>query len=440
MTVSLQGLARFALFALLAVATQAAISAPADEVKALLGQGKSAEAYSWGKQYPDQLGDPQFDFYFGVAAIDAGHAGEGVLALERYLLTFPGSNEARLELARGYFVLGDLVRAREEFEDVRKRNPPASVVATIDRYLDGIRARESSYTPSSQVYVEAGIGFDSNVNGGVGNSALNLPNFGPVTISTAGTKNGDTYTHLAAGAQFTQPVAPGVSLFGGASGEAKWTQTDTQFRQGNYTGVGGVSRLKNDDLYRASFGYNTVTVEDERFRNTASLTGEWLHQVNELTVINSSLQFADMRYNNGNQVRDAELWTGGVGVRRVFIGKMQPVLQAGVSYGREANQRDRPDLGRDISGLRLSMALTPAEKWSAAAGISAQQSRYIGPDVLLVMKRRDRYDSADLSLSYAFNKNLSLRAELVYSDNKSNIPLYKYDRTATVFKLRYEFK
>jgi hypothetical protein len=198
--------------------------------------------------------------------------------------------------------------------------------------------------------------------------------------------------------------------------------------------------LKNDNLFRAGLGYNTVTVEDERFRNTASLTGEWLHQLSELTMINTSLQFADLRYNNGNQVRDAELWTGGLGIRQVFIGTMQPVLQAGVNYGREANQRNRPDLGRDIAGLRLSLALTPAPNWSVAAGLSAQHSRYIGPDTLLALKRKDRYDSADLSISYAYTKNLSLRAELVYSDNISNIPLYKYDRTATVFKLRYEFK
>lgn len=160
-------------------------------------QGKSAEAYTWGRQFPDQLGDPQFDFYFGVAAVDAGHSGEGVLALERYLLTFPGSNEARLELARGYFVLGDLVRAREEFEEVSKRNPPPQVSATIERFLDGIRARESAYTPSSLLSLEAGIGFDSNVNGGVGNSAISLPNFGLVSVAPAGVKQGDSYTHFA---------------------------------------------------------------------------------------------------------------------------------------------------------------------------------------------------------------------------------------------------
>src|ERR1043165_9183158 len=101
----------------------AVFAAPADDVKALIDQGKAAEAYALGKQHPDQLGNPAFDFYYGVAAIDAGHAGEGVLALERYVANFPANHAGRLELARGYYVLGDDARAREEFDAVLKTNP-----------------------------------------------------------------------------------------------------------------------------------------------------------------------------------------------------------------------------------------------------------------------------------------------------------------------------
>lgn len=434
------GLLRLALCTALAAATQGVRAAPADEIKALMLQGKSAEAYTWGRQFPDQLGDPQFDFYFGVAAVDAGHSGEGVLALERYLLTFPGSNEARLELARGYFVLGDLVRAREEFEEVSKRNPPPQVSATIERFLDGIRARESAYTPSSLLSLEAGIGFDSNVNGGVGNSAISLPNFGLVSVAPAGVKQGDSYTHFALGAQTTRPVAPGVSLSGGLNIEDKRNWNATAFRQGNFTGNGGVSVLKNDNLYRATFAYNTVTVADIRFRNTASLTGDWQHQLSELTTLNSSIQYADLKYLGANEVRDALLWTGTAGVRQTFIGKMQPVLQVGVNYAREANERKRSDLSRDLSGVRVSLALTPAPKWGVSLGVGSQESRYSDPDTLLQVKRYDRYESADTTISYAFDKNLSFRAELLWSNNISNIALYKYDRSVAAFKVRYEFK
>src|SRR5687768_15014453 len=162
------------------MSTGTSFAAPADEVKALLDKGNAAAAYALGKNHPDQLGNPQFDFYFGIAAIDAGHAGEGVLALERYILTFPDNQSARLQLARGYFALGEDARAREEFEALRKLTPPADVVTTIDRYLDQVRLRETRYLTSSGIYIEGGFGLDTNVNAGVSNPNIFLPNIGSV--------------------------------------------------------------------------------------------------------------------------------------------------------------------------------------------------------------------------------------------------------------------
>ncbi len=167
------------------MSTGPSFAAPADEVKALLDKGNAAAAYALGKNHPDQLGNPQFDFYFGVAAIDSGHAGEGVLALERYVINFPNNVNARLELARGYFVMGDDLRAREEFNAVLTAKPPAPVVANIERFLDALRSRESTYRTTTGLFVEAGFGYDSNVNGGVGSANINLPVFGNVLIGQA---------------------------------------------------------------------------------------------------------------------------------------------------------------------------------------------------------------------------------------------------------------
>jgi predicted Zn-dependent protease len=128
------GFARlFAAFLLAALSPIAAYAAISDEVKTMLEQGKSKEAYELGRQHPELLGDPVFDFYYGLAAIDAGNAGEGVLALERYVINFPENTSARLELARGYYVLGEDARAREEFSAVLKTNPPEAVKFNIQR-------------------------------------------------------------------------------------------------------------------------------------------------------------------------------------------------------------------------------------------------------------------------------------------------------------------
>ena len=138
-------------------------------------RGQAAQAYALGREHPESLGDPAFDFYFGIAAIDTGNAGEGVLALERYTLRFPDNVSARLQLARGYFALGEDARAREEFQTLRALNPPADVVATIDRFLDSIRLRESRYTTSTGAYLEYGLGYDRNVNSAPGGSSISIP-------------------------------------------------------------------------------------------------------------------------------------------------------------------------------------------------------------------------------------------------------------------------
>ena len=212
---------------LVALATQFAFAAPTDDLKALIDQGRSREAYELGSRHPELLGNPDFDFFFGLAATDAGHAGEGVLALERYLIQFPTVAVARVELARAYFILGEDARAREEFQNVLRESPPANIQSTVERYLDAIRVRESRYQTTSTLYVEAGYGIDSNVNGGVGNASINLPVLGTVSVAAAGVRKGDNFSHMGVGGQITHPVAPGFAVFGGIGVEAKTNSTQS---------------------------------------------------------------------------------------------------------------------------------------------------------------------------------------------------------------------
>ena len=168
-------------------------AAAPDDMKQMLESGRAADAYALAKQHPELLGDPAFDFYLGVAAGETGHAGEAVLALERYILQYPENIAARLQLARAYFVLGEDARAKEEFEALLALNPPADARATIDRFLEAVRLRETRYKVSSGLYIEAGIGTDSNVNGGPSDPNLFLPNLGPVVLAQSAARQGDRF-------------------------------------------------------------------------------------------------------------------------------------------------------------------------------------------------------------------------------------------------------
>jgi tetratricopeptide (TPR) repeat protein len=415
--------------------------APADEVRALLEQGRARDAYELGSRHPGELGKPDFDFWYGVAAVDSGHAGEGVLALERYIVRFPDNDRARLELARAYFVLGELVRAREEFDAVSRRNPPAGVQVTIDRFMDAIRAQETRYNTTATLYVELGGGYDSNVNSGVGNPVISVPTLGQIQLAPSGTKSGDSFFHLAAGGQFSHPVAPGLSLIGGASAEGKFHNDDfdQNFDQAAYTLYGGGSYVKQRNLLRGTLSFSMLEVDYRRFREAIALGGEWHVQVGEFDTASLFAQYAQLEYPS-SPVRDADFYGVGLGWRHGFVAAFRPIFQVQALYGKEKNDAEpaRDDLTRDLYTLRGSLSLTPAPRWGASLGLAYTKSRFDEADPLFQKRRDDDYYGIELGASYRFTKRLSLRADYLHAENSSNIPLYEYDRDVITLRARYE--
>jgi opacity protein-like surface antigen len=423
------------------VASHLAHGAPANEIRALLEQGRAREAYELARRHPEELGKPEFDFYYGIAAVDSGRAGEGVLALERYIVRFPENDRARLELARAYFVLGELMRARDEFETVRRRNPQPSVQATIDRFMDSIRAQETRYRTSASFYLEMGGGYDSNVNSGVGSPVLSVPTLGVVQLAQTGVRSADKFLHLAVGGQFSHPVAPGVALIGGASADGKLhaDRFDQQFDQSNLVAYGGASVLKDRNLVRATLALSSLYVDYDRFRNSAALGAEWHRQLDEFNTASLSGQYARLEY-PASPVRNADFYGLGLGWRRAFIGSLQPVFQVQALYGQESNDASpaRNDLSRDLYTLRGGLSLTPAPRWGASLGATYTKSRFEDADPLFLSRRKDDYYAAELGASYSLTKQLSLRADYLYSDNRSSIPLYDYSRDVITLRARFE--
>ena len=425
----------------LAVA-EAVGAAPADDIQALLEKGDAAAAYALGRQNRDQLGNPAFDFYFGIAAIDSGHAGEGVLALERYVLTFPDNLSARLQLARGYFALGEDARAREEFEALRALKPEPQIAASVDRFLDAIRLRETRYTPSGGVYVELGVGYDSNVNGGVSNANIFLPNLGPVIVAQNGVRIHDNFTNLAAGGYFSYPVAPGVALFGNAQGDARfnWDGSNSVFDTGSYNLAGGVSVVRDTSLYRFGINYNELTLDNKHLRGAPGASAEWNYQIDERQAFTLGAQYADFRYNDANRPRDAQFYGVVAAYRRQFSHPWQPALFVSLNAGTEDTREGRDDLVRDLWGGRIGFSFTPAAKVGVAGGYTYTRSDYKAPDIFLGETRKDDYHALDAVLTYLYSRNLSFRLEALASRNRSNIDLFEVPREIYAVKARYEFK
>lgn len=413
------------------------------EMKALLEQGRSADAYELGRQQQDQLGEPLFDFYYGVAAANSGRAGEGVLALERYVANMPEDAQGRLELARAYFVLGEDARAREEFLLVLDANPPADVRANVDRFLDALRSRESLYRTATGFHLEAGIGYDNNINAGV-SAGTTFRLFGvDLLVPDAALERRGWFASFTAAFNRSIPVRPGLILFGSAAAEMRKHDAASEFDQASVRFDGGATYIEARNVWRASLSYSNLWLESDRYRQSWTLTGEWQRQLDELSAINAFLQLSQLRYEGANALRDSTFPVLGFGYRRAFISTMQPLVNAIVFVGKEDVRSDvRSDLSREIYGVRLTGSFTPAPRWSVLVGATWQESDYRGPDLVraLDFERKDRFAIFDAAVAYAIDKNWSVRLEGLISESASNDTLFDYRRNAIVFKVRYEDK
>jgi len=413
---------------------------PFDTLQRQVTNGQYEEAYKLGKTMPSAQSDPHFNFLFGVAAINIGRTPEGILALERHLVSVPGNDRARLDLARGYFELGDYVRARSEFEFVLRYNPPKDVRDNIERYLNSMQTRDAvSLKASTQLYLEVGVGTDSNVNAGTYNSQITLPT-GPVVLADTTSReiSSPTYTQAGAG-QWVKRVAPAFAVFGGGDFNRKQNPSASVFNTFNASLNTGFSILSGAILYKVTVADSVMFVDNKRYRGALSATGEAQYGYGDGLIFNGALQYSEQSYIASNSIRDSKSVTYGAGLQKLFSAPWRPALGVQLSRIEEQNLNKRDDLNRNTNTMQISLAVTPVEKLGLLMGVSTQQSGFGAADIAFATVRRDRLRLIDLSAHYALSRNWGIRGEIQWTQNNSNQDLYSFNRKYVMLKSRYIF-
>lgn len=425
----------------LALALGPAAAAPLDDLRREVEQGQLDLAYRTARSNPQLVGNVHFDFLYGLAAIGSGHVPEGILALERHLAAVPANDRARLELARGYFLIGEYARARSEFEFVLRYHPPAAVRANIERYLQAMELREGTFTRSAaRAYAEAGIGHDSNVNGGTFRDELQFQ-FGNVSlVGTPSQGAPDDFVAAAAGVAATMRVSPRMSVFGALDLDTKRNFRLHEYDLANVGANAGFTLVNPAGVVRGTLALGRMYVGGNPYRDSWVLGAELNQQPRAELSTSLFLQMTEFRYDGADAVRDSRGFTVGAMATR-SLGDLPgaPAVGARVSWLQEGNLRFRPDLGRRVPLLRLFASASPAEGWRVAAGLTGFRQHYGGTDVVFGSVRRDTTTSFDLVVTRALGPNWSIRGEFVATSNRSNQDLYDATRRLAGVRMRYQF-
>ena len=413
------------------------------QVEELRKQGKTKQAYELALRYRNDLeGDAKYDFAYGMAAIDAGKLSEGVLALERVVLTTPKNTLAHLELARAYFLLKEDTRARQEFETVLTKKPPASVVANIKKFLRIIRLRESEYRSTGSAYVDVALGYDTNINSAPADATFFSPILGTLSLAGSGLASSDEFLKVTMGGKLLHPFEPGKQLLLGVDVSARFNADDDAFETENWNVYAGVKWRKGKNKFGITAQVQEFELSDVDNRSLVSLSGSWEKRLNKKTTWTTQFQAAQIGYPT-QSIRDATLFIVGTGLTQQYAMKWRPTVSASTYVGKQFANNDT-EAGRSTSqrkfiGVRVAAQIIPTPRMSLSASVSAETNHYQGESILTGKTRNEQLYQASVTGRYIVDDNWSLGAGIYYTRNDSNQVITDYDKTLTQVSARYTF-
>lgn len=418
------------------------------QAQSLITAGNANAAYELLKPLePERAGESDFDYLFGLAALDSGNPLEAVFALERVVDANPDNGPARGELARAYLALGETDDAEAEFDRVLKMELPPEARETIDRYMSNIALFHDRTRTRFRPWIQAGFGYDTNVNGATGEK-------GPVAVPIApgipfflgGTENSPIGS-LGAGVRFTSPldVDRGLSLFGRIGFDHRIAADESEFSTTVGDGQLGLHLRQGKHQFSVSGEGNLVKIDGSAGvrsdRETAGVSTQWQYSPNETNQFTSFAQFSIVRYPE-QRVRDVNRFTGGLGWGHAFAETAgKPILFASVFGGFEdaMSETRGPHFGRDFFGVRVGGSYTLAESHSVFTALTYQNSEYDADDPSFLTTRDDDFFDVNVGYRFQYDKNWSVTPTVRYTNNSSNIVITDYDRFEAMVVFRNDF-
>ena len=413
------------------------------QATSLLNEGKAAQAYELlAAREAELAGDLDYDYLLGVAALDAARPDMATLAFERVLAVNPRHAGARLDLGRAWFAMGDLDRAETELRAVQGVNPPAEARKAVEQYLAAIERKRSEARTQWNGYLEAAIGYDTNVNNSTDQSTIFAPIFGvDLQLSATNVESDDGYLSLAGGGAVTHTLRDGLKLYAGADLMQRSHFDENDFDTGSLSGRAGLEFGEGEDVVRVGVNAGRYYQDGDVNRDAVGVSADWRHTIDAANLLALSAQFQEIRYDDAalvtNNVDQGVIGASWLHVLGGSDGKT--VLFANLYAGEENDTDGRADGDKDLLGGRLGVQHAYRDDLTGFASLGLQDGDYDRRNAIFLTTREDEMTDLRLGFNWTFAPQWSLRGQLAYINNESNIQIYEYDRTEVSLAVRRDF-
>jgi tetratricopeptide (TPR) repeat protein len=389
------------------------------------------------KQYAGHL---EFDLLLGNAAVESGHYTQGMFALERVLVIDPNHQVARAKIAKAHFFLGEVATSKAEFNYLLNQNPSAETAKAIEKYLSAID-KAMGISTTYHGFLEAGLGWDSNVNSATGANTISVPVFGGLnfTLADEAQKKSDTFLNVAGGAGFRIPTSEQVALIGNVQFAKRINQTFQAFETAAIDLNLGVQIKQNDNSYTLALQDGHFYVDDETFRHAYGATAQWQRNIDAQNQASVYGQYSKLEYED-SPIRDANRYVLGLNYAHAFEASTNPVVFLGAYIAQEDTVRSNARfLDQDIYGVRAGGQLVVAPSWLAYVSAGYESRDHKAEDLAFLRKRKDEQYDITLGVNYMPARYWTVKPQISLIKNESNIELNAFDRATMSIQIRRDF-
>jgi outer membrane protein len=430
----------FALFASVAGPIFAEQDSVITQANVLIREGKYEAAYQLLEPLESKrAGEVDYDILFGIAGVESNHATRGAFALERVLALDPTNKDARAEMAKAHFILGEKDAAKAEFNNVLKQNPDAPTKQSIDKFLAAIEKLEGSRATYG-AYMEFGFGLDSNVSSAPGIKSFAVPAFGGIRLDlpAASRAQSDHFLQLAGGLSARLPINERLSAFGSVSGTQRMNGDQKAFDNSTLDFNAGLQLQLDKSSLSLGLQDNHFDLDAAAFRHAYGVTAQWQYNIDAYNQAGVYGQFTRLNY--ANNINDAERIVIGINAAHAFQDNFNSVIFGSFYGGRERARRiESRDKSQDILGVRAGgqMSFNPTLQMYANTSYEYRNNDTQDPFFLTV--RADNQFDFSLGLSYSPVASFTIRPQISYTNNHSNIETNSYDRKTASVLFRKDF-
>lgn len=414
---------------------------PVAQAEAMVRAGRYAEAYQLLEPLEDKLaGDVRYDYLLARSALETGRPSQASFIYERILAVDPNYAGVRLEMGRAYLALGDYARAKLEFETVlRFNNLPPGLREQAVAYSKAAEDRLAGKATVFKGYIEYGYGYDSNPQSATAANPITVANGFLIFLDNTSLERSDHYHALTAGGEVIHGLSERFSVYAGGDARLRGYREVDVANYGQLDGRLGLGYASGPNSGRLGVTGGRYFLDEQKVRDNAGVTAEYRRLIGTRDQVSVNVLAGGYRYLPDTlKVNDYDLFQGTLGWLGV-VSDGRGIVGLSVLAGEEQATNGRLDGDKPFYGARLTLQNTLTERTGVFVLAGVQRGKYKEIHPTFGVRRVDELYDFIAGISWNFARGWSLRPQLVYLKNKSNVALFEYDRTDLSLNLRLDF-